>query len=473
MNSISPLHAQKRRILITDDDEGIRAMLTYMIMDFGHAALEADNGETALQVLKDNHVDLVLLDLHMPVMSGLEFLERFNSLLHIMPVIVITGDTSENAAIASAQGGASGFLSKPITRAELLHAIYCAQEKHRLRAPSLPTLLCPAAAHSLKDIMGFSAEVQKIVTQIEQVAQTNYTVIISGETGVGKEEVANSIHRNSRRASGPFTAVDCGSIAPMLIESELFGHEKGAFTGADRSRPGYFETAATGTLFLDEIGNLPLAMQAKLLRALQERQIYRVGGTTPIPLDVRVLAATNEELLAQVAAGAFRRDLYYRLDEFGIRVPPLRERVQDVLFLARRFLQAACEELGKLVPSLTSEVEHMLQAYPWPGNVRELRNLIRRAALISDGLIEERSLRSAGLSPLVTSKVRQSPSELTGASSFRELVRLGIEATEREILVQILGQTGGNMKQAARFLRLDYKTLRTKANKYGLNGQDF
>jgi two-component system nitrogen regulation response regulator GlnG len=280
--------------------------------------------------------------------------------------------------------------------------------------------------------------------------------------------VATTIHRESRRASGPFKAVDCGSIPPTLIESELFGHEKGAFTGADRARPGCFEDAAEGTLFLDEIGNLPMAMQAKLLRALQERQIYRVGGNTPIPLNVRVLTATNEDLTGQVEAGLFRRDLYYRLDEFGIRVPPLRERDEDILFLAHRFLQAVCLELCKSVLGITKDATQMLRAYPWPGNVRELRNFIRRAALFAEEPISCEHLRLAGLAPIVMGCACQPQHDLTGALSFRELIRAGIIAMEREILLQVLEQSGGNMKQAARFLRLDYKTLRNKAKQYNL-----
>ena len=371
MNKAIPRPTRKSQVLIADDEQDVRWMLKHLITDEGYTVIEADNGETALRILKETQVDILLLDLMMPLLSGIEVLRQLKALANTMPVIVITGCGSEDAAIEAGQCGACGFLTKPVRNSEVLYSIRLALESHRFFAIPLPAPSSQAAETVLQKIMGASAQVQKIVTQIGQVAPTDFTVVISGETGVGKEVVATAIHRNSRRASGPFNAVDCGSIPPTLIESELFGHEKGAFTGADKSRSGCFETASGGTLFLDEIGNLPLAMQAKLLRALQERRIYRVGGNTPIPLDVRVLAATNEELLAQVDAGLFRRDLYYRLDEFGIRVPPLRERVEDILFLARGFLQAACEELDKSIPDITAEAAEMMQAYPWPGNVRE------------------------------------------------------------------------------------------------------
>lgn len=472
MNKAAPRPTRTSRVLIADDEQDVRLMLKVLITDEGYTVIEADNGETALQILKESQVDILLLDLMMPVFSGIEVLQQLKKRSCTMPVIVITGCGSEDAAIQAGRCGACGFLTKPVRNAEVLYTIQVALESHRFCAAPLPTRPSQTAGPALQKIMGASAEVQKIVTQIEQVARTDFTVIISGETGVGKEVVATTIHHNSRRAAGPFNAVDCGSIPPTLIESELFGHEKGSFTGADRSRCGCFETAAGGTLLLDEIGNLPLAMQAKLLRALQERQIYRVGGNTPIPLDVRVLAATNEELLAQVEAGLFRRDLYYRLNEFSIRVPPLRERDQDILFLALGFLQVACEELGKASLDIRSEAAEMLKAYSWPGNVRELRNLIRRAALFADGPIDHGHLLLAGLAPTVTSCVCQPQPDLTGSLSFRELVRRGISATEREIILQVLKQTGGNMKQAARFLRLDYKTLRTKVKQYGLKTPD-
>ncbi len=478
MNKAAPRLTRTSRVLIADDEPDVRCVLKLLITGEGYTVIEADNGETALRVLKESQVDILLLDLMMPVLSGIEVLRRLKDLSNTMPVIVITGCGSADAAIEAGRYGACGFLTKPVRNDEVLYTIQLALENHRFCAAPLTPPSPPyeggarggsqTAGPALQKIMGSSTEVQKIVTQIEQVARTDFTVIISGETGVGKEVVAMAIHRNSRRAAGPFNAVDCGSIPPTLIESELFGHEKGAFTGANRSRCGCFETAAGGTLFLDEIGNLPLAMQAKLLRALQERRIYRVGGNTPIPLDVRVLVATNEELLAQVEAGLFRQDLYYRLDEFSIRVPPLRERTQDILFLALGFLQVACEELGKAALDITSEAAQQLEAYSWPGNVRELRNLIRRAALFADGPIDHGHLLLAGLSPMVTSYVCQPQPDLTGALSFRELVRRDISITERAIISQVLEQTGGNMKQTARFLRLDYKTLRTKAKQYSL-----
>ncbi len=318
----------------------------------------------------------------------------------------------------------------------------------------------------LRAAMGPSGAVNKVITDLMRVAPTDFTVVITGETGAGKELVARGIHQHSRRTAGPFIPLDCGAVQPTLIESELFGHEKGAFTGADRARPGKFEAATGGTLFLDEIQNLPLTVQTKLLRALQEREICRVGGTQPQHIDLRVIAATNQDLPSQVANGCFRQDLFHRLNEFSIHIPSLRQRREDIVYLAQRFMAQACQELHKEIKETSSQAVQMLLSYPWPGNVRELRNVIRRATLLADTHIG-----TEHLGPLLQSAPTDARAEefrADGKGTFKELVRQNIMVVEKEILVRVLRQTGGNKARAARLLQIDYKTMLTKIRQYGL-----
>ena len=320
-----------------------------------------------------------------------------------------------------------------------------------------------------QDAVGSSEQMQRVFAEMQRVAPTDFTVLITGETGSGKEVVARAIHRLSPRASGPFVPVDCGSIPQSLVEGELFGHEKGSFTGADRCRPGKFEVASGGTLFLDEISNLPLHVQPKLLRALQDRQIWRIGSVRPLAADIRIIAATNQDLAALVRAGAFRRDLYHRLNEFSIVVPPLRERCGDIVCLANQFLELTNRELKKNVLGFSEAAVRLLLNYGWPGNVRELRNVVRRAVLLADDEIEP--LHLALSHPLLDGGGPR-PGELAesfdGSVPFKEIVRRAVICVERQILVQVLAQTSGNKAEAARLLQIDYKTIHKKVRDYGL-----
>ena len=319
------------------------------------------------------------------------------------------------------------------------------------------------------DSIGSSEPMQQVFAEMQRVAPTDFTVLITGETGAGKEVVARAIHRMSPRALGPFVPVDGGSIPASLVEGELFGHEKGSFTGADRCRPGKFEVASGGTLFLDEISNLPLHVQPKLLRALQDKQIWRIGGMRPLAADIRIIAATNQNLAALVRAGAFRRDLYHRLNEFSIVVPPLRERGGDIGPLATQFLELTNRELKKGVLGFSDAAVQMLLDYRWPGNVRELRNIVRRAVLLADSEIEPLHL---ALSDPPPDGGGLKPGELAesfdGSVPFKEIVRRAVIRVERQILVQVLTQTSGNKAEAARLLRIDYKTIHKKVRDYGL-----
>jgi two-component system nitrogen regulation response regulator GlnG len=315
--------------------------------------------------------------------------------------------------------------------------------------------------------MGSSEAIVKISADVARVSGSDFTVLLLGETGTGKDLVARAIHQASARAGGPFVAVDCGAIPETLFESELFGHEKGSFTGADRSRPGKFEVAAGGTLFLDEIGNMPLGSQAKLLRALQERNVCRVGATTPVKMECRVLAASNEELETVAARGAFRKDLFFRLSEFVIRIPPLREHRQDILYLAKRFLDLTNQELGKAVQGLSERTVERLVGFDWPGNVRQLRSTVRRAVLLADAVIEEKDLGLAQ-GPLTFVVGAPPPSLSEGAVSLKQLVGRATATVERAALLHALRQARGNKAEAARLLRIDYKTIHSKLKMYGL-----
>ena len=323
----------------------------------------------------------------------------------------------------------------------------------------------------LRELMGPSKGVSKIIRDVNRVAKSDFSVLIQGETGTGKELVARAIHHESDRASGPFVPVDCGAIPETLFESELFGHEKGSFTGADHQKPGKFELAQGSTLFLDEISNMPLGCQAKLLRVLQEKILYRVGGTRPIEVDVRVLASSNDNLEAAVAAGSFRRDLLYRLNEFTIQIPPIRNRKDDIIYLANRFLDITNMDLKKSVRGFSPPAEEALLTFDWPGNVRQLRSVIRRAVLMADDLITEGHL-SLELAPIPSASSDPLASAIQqicqNGLPLKEIVRRATAAVEQEVLLRALMKTGGNKAKAARLLQVDYKTIHTKVKKYGI-----
>jgi len=303
---------------------------------------------------------------------------------------------------------------------------------------------------------------------VNGVAKSVFTVVILRETGSGKELVARAIHHNSDRSEGPFVAIDCGAIPETLLESELFGHEKGAFTGAVVQKPGKFEAAKGGTLLLDEISNMPLSSQVKLLRALQEKKVYRVGGTRPIDVDVRLLVASNQDLGSATASNAFRRDLFYRLNEFTINIPPLRERKGDIPYLAKRFLETTNIELGKGVKGFSESATEALLAHDWPGNVRQLRSTIRRAVLLADEMVTEIHLdmtKVSGLSQGNNPDIEGMPWQ---GSSLKEIIRRNTLGIEREVLIKALKYTGGNKAKAARLLQIDYKTIHTKVKQLGI-----
>lgn len=322
----------------------------------------------------------------------------------------------------------------------------------------------------LRDIFCPSEAVHRLVSAIERVAQSNFNVIVLGETGSGKDVIARAIHQASHCCQGPFVPVDCGAIPVTLVEDELFGHEKGAFTGANARQPGKMEAARGGTLFLDEIANLPLGSQATLLRALQEKTICRLGSATPIHIEVRLLAATNEDLPKLVQTGSFRRDLYFRLNEFTVRVPPLRERREDIVYLAQHFLQITNAELQKNLTGFSDSAVEAMLLYPWPGNVRELRSCVRRAVLLADEVITEEHL-DLGRTPAMQAPGPYAalPQDRQEGEPLKEIVRRHIVRVEREAIFHMLQRTGGNKAKAARLLQIDYKTMHSKVREYGIS----
>jgi two-component system nitrogen regulation response regulator GlnG len=453
--------------LVVDDEADARSNLTHILEKEGVRVVTAADGLQAMQSIQSALPDVVLLDVHLPGISGIEVLKRIRLLDDDLPVVLITAFADMRQSVEAIKVGAYDYLAKPFDNNEVAR-ITCRAlsegqfKKHKaVTGESLDHL-------SLFQSMGPSDAIAKITADVHRVAKSDFSVLIVGETGTGKELVATAIHRGSARRQAPFVTVDCGAIPEALLESELFGHEKGSFTGADRLTPGKFEVAHGGTLFLDEIANLPLSSQAKLLRAIQSKVLHRVGGTKPIEVDFRLIAATNRSLREMVAAGSFREDLYYRLCDFSIEIPSLRERKKDVLYLSKRFLDMAVDELGEGSVGLSEAAIEALIAYDWPGNVRELKSVIRRAALVASGPIGAKDLGLAPATRLTSAVVPAEDSPTWHGASLRDIVRRSVVEVERRVLTGVLQVTGGNKAKAARLLQIDYKTMHTKVKKLGI-----
>ena len=453
-------------ILIVDDDVDICLMLSALMERAGLTHLLAHDGGTALQMVRREKPDVLLVDIRMPGMDGLEVLKQVKEVDSDLPVVLITAYADIPASVAAIKAGAYDYLSKPFEHRQVLQTVRqaLADRNRKLRSLAGQGL----EDYDLREMMGPSDAVTRILREVRQVAQSDFSVIIQGETGSGKELVARAIHHLSRRASAPFVPVDCGAIPETLIESELFGYEKGAFTGAAGPKSGKFESAHGGTLFLDEITNLPLGSQAKLLRALQEKVVYRLGGVRPIKINARILAAANQIPKDLAASGLLREDLYFRLNEFIISIPPLRERKDDIPYLAKRFLDITNQELHKQVHKFSEECLEALLSYNWPGNVRQLRSVIRRAVLLADDLITAQHLeikRTPVPGLAFTPRVQGMPWQ---EFSLKQIVHRSVATVEREVLIQALKYTGGNKAKAARLLQIDYKTIHSKVKQFGI-----
>jgi DNA-binding NtrC family response regulator len=458
------------KILVVDDEPEIRSLLAAVLQSKGYEVVTAADGEAALQQVPRERPAVILMDLTMPRMGGLDALPEIKRLDPEVPVIICTAHADLATAVRAMKLGAYDYLTKPFDVELLALTLERALERNQLRS-RIDELKRQGPGSSLAERMGGSSAIAQVIQQVSQVAESNFTVLVQGETGTGKELVARAIHHQSPRRQAPFVAVDCGAIPETLVESELFGHERGAFTGAQAKREGHFQLAKGGTLFLDEIGNVPLATQAKLLRALEQREIHPLGSARAVAVDARIIAATNTELEEGVKTGRFRADLYYRLSEFTIALPPLRSRREDITHLAQRFLDEVSMELRRPVRRVSDEAMQALLRHDWPGNVRELKNVIRKAALLATDVVTPEHIPALNASAPIPSRAAAEPSgeEL----SLREVAELAAVRAEREVIRHALGATKGNKSQAARLLRTDYTTLHAKMKRYGISARDF
>jgi two-component system response regulator AtoC len=467
--------AERKQVLVVDDEPNLRRVLSAQLGRDGYDVHTAEDGEQGLTMLREHHIDLVITDLRMPKVDGMELLRQALAMDPELPVVIITAHGTVDNAVEALKTGAFDYITKPFDQAEVRTIVRKALKTRDLAATeatrSTPTAADEAARYG---IIGQSAAILDVYAILDRVADTPTTVLVTGESGTGKELVARALHENSSRKERPFIKVNCAAIPKDLMESELFGYEKGAFTGAVTSKPGRFELATGGTLFLDEIGTIPVEMQVKLLRALQESEFERVGGIKTITVDVRLVAATNSDLKKEIASGNFRDDLYYRLNVVSIHLPPLRERNGDILLLARHFIRKFNARLGKNVADLEPSVEKLLSTYEWPGNIRELENVIERAVLFCDGS----ALRAEDL-PLevrpgkLPSKAPESPTATPApGEGLKEQVKAAMSRLERELIVKALEQTNSNVTHAARLLKISRKGLQLKMKELGLRERD-
>ena len=459
-----------KTVLVVDDEASIREFLEIMLKREGYSVLTADNGNQALEYLKKHEVDALITDISMPKMSGIDLLTRAKQIKPELPVIVVTAFGSTESAVEAMKLGASDYLTKPFQIDELKVILQSALREARLAKENKQLKGELKKAFAFENFIGASAPMHAVFTLLKQVAPTKSNILILGESGTGKELVAHAIHQNSDENPGPFVAINCGAVPESLFESELFGYKKGSFTGANTDKKGIFEAADGGSLFLDEVGEIPLPVQVKLLRALQEKKIRPVGGSEDIPVNVRILSATNRDLEADIKSGRFREDLFYRLNVIQVRLPALRERKEDIPLLANHFLQKYNLGLGKSIKTIGNEAMDALMRYPYPGNVRELENIIERAvALETKSMIFPESLPSKITSLVAHSSPTSEPANtaqtpLPGGFDLEKQV----EFFERQHILKALEQTGGVKKRAANALGISFRSLRYRIEKYGI-----
>jgi len=442
-------------ILVVDDEPGIIAMLSGLLKDEGYAVVTADSGRETLNQIKRTRVDLVMLDLRLPDLDGLEVLKRIRSDDATLPVIMMSAHGTIPTAVEATKLGAYDFIEKPFESAveRLLLVVEHALNEQKLKQENINLRRELSEKY---EMVGESKAMEFLYKQIMKIAPSNTRILITGETGTGKELAARAIHQNSKRADRPFIKVNCAAIPEELIESELFGHEKGSFTGAISTQVGKFEQAHRGTLFLDEIGDMSLSTQAKVLRTLQENEIQRVGGNKVIEVDVRVITATNKNLEKEIKAGRFREDLFYRLNVIPLHIPPLRERKKDLPLLVNHFIQQFCRENGKRTKSISPEALELLKRHDWPGNVRELRNIIERMIIVTEGA--EISANDVATAISVKDEMP------TGEESLRELV----EQYEKKLTLDALVRNDWNISRTARELKTDRANLHRKLRQWNV-----
>ncbi|MBT4502275.1 MAG: sigma-54-dependent Fis family transcriptional regulator [Gemmatimonadetes bacterium] len=450
------------KILIVDDEVSHRAMLRATLTAEGYETVEADDGDVAVQTVEAEACDLVLLDLKMPRVDGIEALRQIKLLNPVLPVLIMTANASVDTAVEALKVGAYDYLTKPLDIDEMLLSIERTLEHFELKAENRTLKEQLQQRVGFEQIIGRSKPMRNLFEVLELAAPTDATILITGESGTGKEMVARAIHGASLRREGFFVAVNCVAIPRDLLESELFGHERGSFTGATQRRIGKFEQAQGGTIFLDEIGDMPGELQAKLLRVLQERSIERLGGDRPIEVDVRIVAATHRDLELRVKEGGFREDLYFRLSVVPVQLPALRERREDIPALAEHFLTVFCEKNQRMLRGFSPRAMDQLVHYGWPGNVRELENAIERAVILCRGeYVEAECLPRA---------VQESRGEV----EVEAVGEIGVQAgyslgeMEKELILKTLEQTGGNRTEAAKMLGISRQTLQNRLRAYGM-----
>jgi two-component system response regulator AtoC len=484
------VEAEPKRVLIADDEINIRRVLEAILKRDGYEVVTAANGEEALSRMSRG-IHTVITDLKMPGVDGMQLLRSLSADHPDVPVVMITAHGSVESAVEAVKLGAFDYVEKPFDQEQIRQVVSKALKTHALsrRDPS-PEQGGPRGRFRL---VGDSPAIRQVYAIIEKVANTPSTVLITGESGTGKELIARALHENSSRHNGPFIKINCAAIPKTLMESELFGYEKGAFTGAVGAKPGRFELAHGGTLFLDEIGEIPVEMQVKLLRVLQESEFERVGGIKTIKVDVRLVTATNRDLAAELAAGGFREDLYYRLNVVPIHLPPLRERQLDIPLLTSHFITKFNDRLRKEITHIEPEAVEQLVSYNWPGNIRELENVIERTMLFCEGSVirvanlpsevsgdaaaaaEERPAAAPGSpsqSNLPAVAHIPTPPQSEAVGSLKEAVKIETERVERELIQRALDETGGNVTQAARRLKISRKSLQTKMKELGLRDRE-
>jgi len=439
-------------ILLVDDEEPIRDAMLLLLKAAGYRITACASGQEALQILANEQFDIVITDLFLPDITGIDILTKAKGLFPSLEVILITGHASAETAVRAMKEGAFDYITKPLNFEELRMILAKAVEKKRLLSENVYLKKQLRDKYEFSSIIGSSLAMQKVFARISKVIKTDSTILILGESGTGKDLIAKAIHSNGPRRDKPFIAVHCGAIPENLLESELFGHTKGAFTGAIRDKIGKFEAANHGTIFLDEIATLPMHLQIKLLRVLQEQEVERIGSNRQIKLDVRIISATNVDLDEEVKKGTFRDDLFYRLNVIPVTLPPLRERVEDILPLVRHFLAKYCNEMDRPVMNITKEVLMALEIYKWPGNVRELENVVERAVTLCD----TDTLHSHDLSIPLFSSVKEKG------------MHASLEHMEKEHILKVLRETSGNQSKASQLLGIDRKTLYLKLKKYGV-----
>jgi DNA-binding NtrC family response regulator len=454
-------------ILIVEDEAKMRRLLDLNLADEGYAVHAAADAEAGLNLIRQEKIDLVLTDLRLPGMDGLEFLQMVKRANARIPVVVMTAYGTVETAVEAMKAGAADYVLKPFPLEEIKLVVRKELDVHRLREENLSLREALGQRYQFKNIVARSPKMQEVLATVERVAPTNSTVLLGGESGTGKDLIARAIHQHSRRASGPFVKINCTAIPENLLESELFGYERGAFTGAVSSKPGKFELADKGSIFLDEIGDVLSPIQVKLLRVLQEREFERLGGTKTLRVDVRLVAATNRDLRAALEQGTFREDLYYRLNVVPINIPPLREHKDDIPYLVDHFIEHFARESGKPISGIVPGALKVLMDFHWPGNVRELENIIERAVALSDSATIDVGDIRLDLSPTR----HASPMGTAGAGV--DILPfppdgMTLEQYEDEIIREALRRANGNKSQAARLLGLSRNALRYRLSKIGV-----